>query len=174
MTPIDIYAIVVAGTVLTTICARLGPDCWSWLHWAASRFTRCLMLTRFGPRTRWLRPWSCWVVLVQAVVVGINLFLICYHAADRQTTGQRAGEAAIVNMGLFYLGPSLASLADWFGVSWSTMKLIHGGGVPSCIVLVAVHAATVKASQPLFTIPFSEQFYGVIVRGPPVNESDNC
>lgn len=117
MTPTDIYAVAVAGTVLAVVCTQLRRGCWHTLCQMESYLTRYLVLTNLGHRTRWLSPWPCSVVLMQALLTGLNLFVVCYRSPDRQSTGQRAGQVAIVNMALFYLGPSLAHLADWLHAS---------------------------------------------------------
>lgn len=174
MTPIIIYAIVVAGIVLATVCREVRHSCWQGLRQVESYVTRYLVLTKLGRPTRWLSPWPWWVVFMQAILIGINLFLVTYRTPNRQSTGQRAGQLAVVNTALFYLGPSLAHLADWIAISWSTMKLMHGSTVVTVVVLLVVHIVIARPTQPLFVVPFSEQFYGVIVGDCTFSVTNTC
>jgi len=97
------------------------------------------------------------------MILGANLLLILYGVDNVQAAARTAGQVAVVNMSVFYLGPHLSYQADLLNVSLPTMKQIHGGASVSLISMIVFHAAYLRPSQPLFTYPISEQFYGVIV-----------
>ncbi|KAK5073338.1 hypothetical protein LTR70_010372 [Exophiala xenobiotica] len=79
-----------------------------------------------------------------------------------QSAARRAGETAIINMGLLYLGPHLSYQADWLNTSLATIRWIHRGAAVSFAIMTAFHVAVLRPSQSPFTWPLTAQCYGVI------------
>ena len=68
------------------------------------------------------------------MILGANLLLILYGVDNVQAAARTAGQVAVVNMSVFYLGPHLSYQADLLNVSLPTMKQIHGGASVSLII----------------------------------------
>lgn len=164
MSPIEIYAITFASVFAAFFCFQRVRNLRYHLRIAKAWLTKYLIFTNAFPRTRWFGPCTLSTLLAQAIVLAANLFLIFYDMDGIQSAAQKAGQIAVVNTSVFYLGPHLSYQADSLNISLSSMKSIHRGAIFPFVAMIAFHAAVLRPSQPIFALPISEQFYGIIVR----------
>lgn len=163
MSPVKFFAIAIGSIIVIRICFYLLATCRDPFQCAVCWLTKHLNRRNSIFETNWLGSWTWWSVLVQSILIGTNLLVTCYRSPDVQTAARRAGEVAIVNMGIFYLGLHLSFQADVLQVSLAKMKSIHRGITWSFTIVIIFHVAALKPTQPVFTSGLSNQLYGVIV-----------
>lgn len=163
LTPVEYYALVVVAAIVLLACSRMGNLCRKLLRCGRARLGRYLCLAHSIPHMDWLGSWTWWAVLAQLVTMGATLVLIFVRALDIQSAARRAGEVAVVDMTLFYLGPRLSYQADRLNLSLSHIHTIHRGTTWLFLVATAIHAIVLRPTQPVFTRTASRDLYGVIV-----------
>ena len=97
-------------------------------------------------------------------MIGTNLLVSMWGFTDIETAARRAGDVAMVNMTVFYLGTHLSFQADCLRISLSTMRSIHRGITSSFVVMTVFHVAALKPTESSLTKGINKQFYGVLVR----------
>lgn len=86
---------------------------------------------------RFIGPWSRGGVFVQLILFAANAFCIGFRAISIRDAGRRAAHLSLINLIPAYSGSHLSFLADVFGVSLGTFRLIHRStGVMSLLLLV--------------------------------------
>jgi hypothetical protein len=163
MSPTEIFAIAVGGIVVLLICSHLSAKCLMLVQHTGYWFGKHLWKAISHKQKR-LRPWTLWKLMVQFVWVGLNIFVAFYGFTSLRTAARRAGEVAMVDMGLFYLGPHLSYQADSLQLSLAQIKSLHCGITWSFMVMMIFHVIVLRPTQPIFVPSQSRQLYGVIVR----------
>lgn len=165
LTSIQWYALAVVAVVVLLSCSRLAHTFVTLLRCSRAYLARHLCLPRRIPHMTWLGAWTWWSFLVQTIITGANLVLIFVRAPNIKSAGQRAGEVAVVNLTLLFLGPQLSDHADLLNLSLTQMKVVHRGATWLLLVAVAIHVVILQPSQSVFTSKPSKDLYGVIVGG---------
>jgi hypothetical protein len=165
MSPAEIFAIAVGGLISLLFCAHLSAKCLFLIRHSKLRFTQHFEKVVFG-KLSWLRPRTFWKLLAQFVWIGTNIVIAFYGFENIRTTARKAGEVAMIDMGLFYLGPNLSYQADSLHLSLTHLQSIHRGITTSFIILATFHVIVLRPTQSIFVSGQSTQLYGVIVCGP--------
>lgn len=162
MLPIDVYALALAGVFLALICFKAATTCQHALRCHIPYSIVNVLSGNVFQSRKWpLCTWS--TVAWQLLLISSNALLIFFRMTDIESAARKAGEVAILDMAVFYLGPHLSFLADLLGLPLATMKSIHRGMTLPFIMNVMFHLVVLRPSRPVFTIPFPKELYGVIV-----------
>lgn len=162
MSPIDVYAIALAGVLGALILFKAVTSCKHALrHRRLFSIVNILSGNVFSSE-RW--PSCTWSTVVwQLLLISSNSLLIFLRMTDTKSAARDAGKVALLDMAVFYLGHHLSSVADLLGVSLRTMKSIHRNMTLPFVLTVTFHLVVLRPSRPVFTTPLSPQLYGVIV-----------
>lgn len=163
MSPVQFYALTVVSIIAILVCSNLFAKCRRLLQYTKFWLTKHLCRRHSILEMKWLGSWTWWSILMQSILIGANLLMTFFRFTDIQTAARRAGEVALVNMAVFYLGPHLSYQADCLHITLSRMKSIHRGITWSFVIMTTFHIAALKPTQQAFTSGLSKQFYGVIV-----------
>lgn len=162
MSPAEWYAIALAGILVTLVLFNVVIT-----HRHVLRRRRPLWVANILFRAVFRRhDWPSWTwstVVCQLLLVSSNATLVFCRATDIESAARNAGQVAILDMVLFYLGPHFSFLADVLGVSVSTVKSIHSGMTLPFVVTIAFHAVVLRPPHSIFATPPSKELYGVIV-----------
>lgn len=161
---LDIYAAALAAMLLVAFMhntVRLVHPMRAWQRLYS--FTAVLSRNIFRERHR--PSWTWWSLVRQLSLLIGNVLLVFMGMTDIQDAARKAGTLAVLNMVVFYLGPHLSYLGDILDLSLATVKSLHRLMVLPFLLLVVFHLAVLRPTQNVFTKPFSEELYGVIVSG---------
>lgn len=163
MSPVKFYALAVVSIVAILLCSHLFTKYQRLFQYTNCWLTKHLCRTHSILETKWLGSWTWWSILVQSILIGANFLVTFFRFTNIQTAAGRAGEVAMVNMAVFYLGPHLSYQADCLHLSLSRIKSIHRGITWSFVIMTTFHVTALKPTQPVFTSGLSKPLYGVIV-----------
>lgn len=164
MNALAIYAIAAGGIFTGLFLIQALSILINWTNLFSVLASRHLILPFVVHRNRLLGPWSRASVLLHAIYVAVNVFLVLFRIKSFINAGRRAGELALVNL-IFPLSAShLSFLADLLGITWRTCRRIHRAAGWMATGLLAFHViAAVQARQFSFPLGASQNLFTVIV-----------
>jgi hypothetical protein len=129
-----------------------------------------LIYLQFLRRHRLLGPWTLASIFIQLAYIAINVFYFSFRVSSILNAGLRAGNLSLINMIPLFLGPHLSFLADLFGVSLDTYRLVYRLAGLMLVVLLLFHVFTAVAVGTAFPLSELVNLYGFIVRIHDINK----
>lgn len=163
MSPIEYYAITVAGILLACICGQWSRWCQLRLYTVRTWLRKCLCHRRSIFNIPQLGSWTWLTVGIQLLLLGTNLLLMLFRSTDVRQVARRAGELAVTHLAVFCLGAHLSFQADCLHMRLTNMHVLHRC-LSGCLALtIAWHAIVLRPREAVFTAGLSHQLYGIIV-----------
>lgn len=164
MNALAVYAIAAGGIFTGLFLIQTLSILTNWTNLFSVLASRHLILPFVVHRNRLCGPWSRASVLLHAIYVAVNVFLVLFRIKSFIDAGRRAGELALVNLIFPLSATHLSFLADLFGITWRTCRRIHRAAGWMTTALLAFHVvAAVQARQFSFPLDASQNLFTVIV-----------
>lgn len=157
------YAVAVGGIFIACALLRLRSRfkaCFDFVHRLTLHY---LLYPRLIRRHRFIGPWSWAAVLVQLWFVAVNAFCVGFRASSIHDVSRRAARLSLLNLVPAYSGAHLSFLADVFGISLRTFRVIHRSAGVMAFFLLAFHVAITMATRTPFPLHTAENMWGLIV-----------
>jgi hypothetical protein len=119
-------------------------------------------------RHSFLGSWTPAGFAVHVVYITMNVYCLEFWKLTTTKAGLRAANLALINMMPLFLGNHLSFLADLFGISLNTFRMVHRSAGMMSFGLALLHVLIVVASRASFSPGVPEYLYGLIVRGHPL------
>jgi hypothetical protein len=159
----QIYAVSLGASFGCLLLIRFLPCLQTWLALGRRLALQHLVFPQLLRRHRHLGPWSPADVLVHVCYVAVNAFCLGFKVASLGEAGARAAQLSLVNMAPAFAGPHLGFLADILGVSQCTFRRMHRSAGAASVLLLAVHVATIAASQTPFQLHVAQNMWALVV-----------
>ncbi|KAF3031694.1 hypothetical protein E8E12_001720 [Didymella heteroderae] len=124
---------------------------------------RYIVYPQLLPRLRFAGPWSPGGVFIQLIFASTNAFCVGFRAISIQDAGWRAAQLSLINLIPAYGGPHLSFLADVFGLSLSSFRLIHRSAGVMSLPLLGFHIATAMSAGTSFPLDVASNMSGLIL-----------
>ena len=158
------YAIAAGSFFVALLFARTRNHLKACVEFARRLALRHLAYPQLIRRRRFIGPWSRAGVFVQLLFFAANAFCISFRAMSIRDAGRRAAHLSLINLISAYGGPHLSFLADVFGVSLGTFRLIHRSAGAMSLLLLVFHVGVSTAIRTPFPLRVAENMWGLIVR----------
>lgn len=164
MNPSAIYAISAGGILAGLFLNRALSILINWTNLFSVLVSRHLTLPFIVHRHRLWGPWSRASVLLHALYITVNVFLVLLKMDSLTGVSGRAGELALVNLIFPLSATHLSYLADILGITWRTCCRIHRATGWMAVVLLSFHVITaVQTHQFSFSLSESQNLFTMIV-----------
>lgn len=169
MEVIYIYVIAVGGIFTILFLLTLRPHLVQFIDYLVLWKSKYLTYPQILRRHLLLGPWSPAGFVVHAAYIAVNVSCLEFWKLTTTEAGLRAANLALINMMPLLLGTHLSFLADLFGVSLKTFRIMHRSAGLMSFVLMLLHVLIRVASRVSFSLSVPENLYGLIVRSQTLN-----
>jgi hypothetical protein len=160
----QIYAIAAGGFFTVFLFFNFLPRTTRFREKASLFMSKHLLYPYLLGRHRLLGPWSRADILIQLTYITVNLFCLSFRTLNISEASLRAGSLSLINMTPLFAGPHLGFLADLFGFSLDTYRLLHRSAGLMSFACILFHVLVVVANRISFSLAVPEHLYGLIVR----------
>jgi hypothetical protein len=167
METVDIYAICVGGIFAVFFVLTFRPYLLQFVKYIILLLCKVLTYPQILRRHSSLGPWTPAGLIVHTAYITANVYCLEFWKLTATKVGLRAANLALVNMMPLFLGAHLSFLADLFGVSLKTFRMVHRSAGMMSFALVLLHVLVVIArGVGAFSLSVPENLYGLIVSCP--------
>lgn len=147
----QIYAIALGGAALCCILARALPQLDRYREHVALQVSKHLFFRYVIDRHALIGPWTVASVCLQMMYLMVNIFCVWFQTNGMAQAGVRAGSMSLINLAPLLCGHHFDFLADIFGLSLETWRVVHRSSGIMVFALVALHVLLAAVSKaPLF------------------------
>ncbi|KAH9206361.1 cell surface metalloreductase [Leptodontidium sp. 2 PMI_412] len=163
MDTVEIYAICIGSIFAIFFVLTFRPYIWQFAEYVVLFLCKALTYPRILDRHSLLGPWMPAGLIVQTAYISANVCCLEFWKLTATKVGLRAANLALVNMMPLFLGTHLSFLADRFGVSLKTFRMVHRSTGVMSFALVLCHVLVVAArGAGTFSSSVPESLYGLI------------
>ena len=167
METVYIYAICVSGVFAAFFLLAFHPYFLQFVKYVVLLLSKVLTYPQILRRHSSLGPWTPAGLIVHTAYITANVYCLEFWKLTATNVGLRAANLALINLMPLFLGIHLSFLADLFGVSLKTFRMVHRSGGMMSFALVLLHVLVVAARGiGAFSLSVPENLYGVIVSYP--------
>jgi hypothetical protein len=164
MEAVNIYAICVSGTFAAFFLITFRSYFLQFVQYVVLLMSKYLTYPQILRRHSLFGPWTLAGIIVHTAFIAANVYCLEFWKLSAIKVGLRAANLALINMMPLYLGPHLSFLADLFGISLKSFRIVHRSAGIMSFVLVLLHIFVVIARGiGGFSLSVPENLYGVVV-----------
>lgn len=164
METVEIYAICVGSVFAVFFILTFRPCLLQLIKYINLLLCRILTYPQILSRHSSLGPWTPAGLILHAAYIIPNVYCLEFWKLTASNVGLRAANLALINIIPLFLGAHLSSLADLFGVSLETFRLVHRSAGIMSFALVLLHALLVLVHGiGTFSPSVPNNLYGLIV-----------